>query len=160
MQTMVKTGLLALLVGGSAMAAETQAAGRWAAANDPVAKMLIEQERLWATHACKPNSVLQTLIADDFVGTSPEGTLYTKPEMLPKPGARPAAPTERDCKLISARVRWFGPDVAVVYGRESAMLKGADGKEKLRVLVWTDTFLRRGGKWQIIAVQDMDVPAK
>lgn len=152
--------LLAAVAGGSAAAEPAPAAGRWASATDPVAKLLIEQERLWATHACKPNTVLQTLIADDFVGTSPEGTLYTKPDMLPKPGARPAAPGERNCKLINALVRWFGPDVAVVYGRESAIAKGADGKDKLRVLVWTDTFLRRGGKWQIIAVQDMDVPAK
>jgi hypothetical protein len=159
--TILRLGmLLAAMAGSVSVAAQAPVVGRWAAANDPVAKMLIEQERLWATHACKPNNVLQTLIADDFVGTSPEGTLYTKPEMLPKPGAKPATPTERDCKLISARVRYFGPDVAVVYGRESAIEKGADGKDKLRVLVWTDTFLRRAGKWQIIAVQDMDVPAR
>ena len=152
--------LLTAMAGTTSVAAQPSSAGRWASATDPVARMLIEQERLWATHACKPNQVLQTLIADDFVGTSPDGTLYTKPDMLPKPGARPAAPRERDCKLVSAKVRYFGSDVAVVYGRETAMLKGADGKEKLRTLVWTDTFLRRGGKWQIIAVQDMDAPAK
>lgn len=152
--------LLTATLGSAPLVAQQPGTGRWAAANDPVAKMLIEQERLWATHACVPNTVLATLIAGDFVGTSPDGTLYTKADMLPKPGAKPVPPTERDCKLLSARVRYFGPDVAMVYGKESAIVKGADGKDRPHTLIWTDTFLRRSGKWQIIAVQDMDAPAK
>lgn len=152
--------LVAALLGSVPLAAHEPGTGRWASANDPVAKMLIEQERLWASHACVPNKVLQTLIAEDFVGTSPEGGLYSKADMLPRPGAKPAVPTERDCKLLSARVRYYGPDIAVVFGKESAVEKGVDGKNKPRTLIWTDTFLRRGGKWQIIAVQDMNAPAK
>jgi len=127
---------------------------RWADATDPVAKHLIEQERDWATDSCTPNGVLAGLIADDFVGTSPHAKLYTKSDLVHQ-HADPAATPERDCKLISARLRYFGPDVAVIYGRESAVIKGADGKDATRILVWTDTVLRRGGKWQVIAVQDM-----
>lgn len=155
-----RAALLAAALGSAPLAAHEPGSGRWAAANDPVAKMLINQERLWATHGCVPNTVLQTLIAEDFVGTSPTGGLYTKTEMLPKPGAAPAVPTERGCKLLSARVRYYGTDVAVIFGKESAIATGPDGKDRARVLIWTDTFLRRGGKWQIIAVQDMDAPVK
>ncbi|HMI18803.1 MAG TPA: nuclear transport factor 2 family protein [Sphingomonas sp.] len=138
----------------------------WAARNDPLASKLIEAERTWATLSCLPRNRIAAAsaafaaeyIADDFVGTSPRGPLYTKSDMFPK-HAPPTVETERDCKLLSARVRYFGPDVAVIYGRESAILKGPGGKVAPRTLVWTDTWLRRAGKWQIIAVQDM-VPPK
>lgn len=130
--------------------------GRWAAENDPVAKHLIEQERRWGIDACHPSNVVAEFLADDFVGTSPKGMLYEKPKDQPSA----ASPTERDCKLLGARVRFYGPDIAVIYGRESALVKGADGTESLRTLIWTDTALRRGGKWQLIAVQDMVAPAK
>jgi len=34
------------------------------------------------------------------------------------------------------------------------------GKEAMRCLVWTDTWLKRRDKWEIIAVQDTAVPCK
>jgi hypothetical protein len=149
-------------------AAIAQGAGRsgWADKGDPLAQKLIEAERTWATLSCAPpntsvaatTAFLAEFVADDFVGTSPRGPLYTKSDMPPKKTPS-ATEIERDCKLISARVRYFGPDVAMIYGRESAILKGPGGKEAPRTLVWTDTWLRRAGKWQIIAVQDM-VPPK
>lgn len=139
--------------------------GRWAKAGDPLAKRLIELERQWAVLACDKSStaaatsakLIGGFIADDFVGTSPGAALYTKHDMLAKPATPPG--TERDCKLISAKVRYFGSDIAVIYGRESAVVKGPDGKEAPRSLVWTDTLMRRAGKWQAIAVQDMVAPA-
>jgi hypothetical protein len=149
-------------------AAFAQGAGRsgWADKNDPLAQKLIEAERTWATLSCAPRSTIVAasaafaaeFVAEDFVGTSPRGPLYTKSDMFPK-HAPAASPTERDCKLLGARLRYFGPDVAVIYGRESAVVKGPGGKAAPRTLVWTDTWLRRAGKWQIIAVQDM-VPPK
>ena len=140
--------------------------GRWAAPNDPLARQLIEKERTWATLDCAPRhgidaattALVQELIADDFVGTDPKGALYTKADMLPDKRPRSTEPSERDCRLISGRVRFIGLNVAVLYGRESAVIKGADGREATRTLVWTDTFLKRASKWQIVAVQDMVVP--
>jgi hypothetical protein len=144
-----------------------QGVGRsgWAAKSDPLAQKMIEAERTWATLSCLPRNRIMAAsaafasayIADDFVGTSPRGPLYTKADMFPRK-APPTTEIERDCKFFGARVRYFGPDVAVLYGRESAVVKGPDGKEAPRTLVWTDTWLRRAGKWQIIAVQDMVPP--
>ncbi|WP_310474723.1 nuclear transport factor 2 family protein [Sandarakinorhabdus sp.] len=159
-ELMAVSALLATAVFGGPLAAAEPGIGVWAAADDPVAAKLIELERQWATHACVPNDVLQTLLAEDFVGTSPGGDIYTKAEGWAKPGAAHSAPRARDCKLLSAKVRYYGPDVAVIYGKESAIETGADGKDKPRTVVWTDTLLRRGGRWQIIAVQDMVMPEK
>ena len=128
--------------------------GRWADASDPAAKAMIEAERKWAVLECEPSNVVREALADDFVGTSPAGPIYDKKEALKdeKPGK------VRDCKLLSARVRFFGPEVAVLYGKETSTRAGKDGKEFQRTLIWTDTWMKRDGKWQIIAVQDMNEP--
>ena len=154
--------LSARLVHSRGVVAQEVGQGKWADENDPVARQLIEQERKWATVTCNPNDiyVVADFIADDFVGTHPKGSLYTKPALPPKGAPLPAMELEHDCKLLSAKVRFYGSDVAVIYGSESALAKGPDGKEALRTLIWTDTVLRRGGRWQVIAVQDMVAAAK
>jgi hypothetical protein len=124
------------------------------------AKWIIEQAKAWADQACGGKWVISELLADDFHGTSPKGTRYGKP--TGDPPADPATKWSTDCSLDEADVRFFGPDVAVVYGAESKTVELADSKKERRCLVWTDTWLRRNGKWQIIAVQDnrVDCPAK
>jgi hypothetical protein len=113
-----------------------------------------------ANRAATAAAFYKDFIADDFVGTSPEGPLYTKADLIPVQPAKSVEEPEHDCKFLGAKVRFFGPDLAVLYGRESAVIKAANGKPVTRVLIWTDTLLRRGGQWQAIAVQDMTDPAK
>ena len=127
--------------------------GKWAAADDPIAKSLIEMERQWAEEACTHSLVVQTILAEDFQGTSPEGKLYSKSEAVQE--AKTTKTQARECHLKDAKVRFFGDNVAVVYGSENSFRKASDGKEFARGLVWTDTWLKRDGKWQIVAVQDM-----
>jgi hypothetical protein len=158
--TLARSALFAgLLVMAVPPAAQAQAAGQWADKDDPVAKRLIEVERTWALLACDAapdraataEAFYREYMADDFVGTSPEGPLYTKADLIPVKAAEP----ETGCTLLDAKVRFFGPDLAVIYGRETARTKTGT-----RPLIWTDTLQRRNGKWQFIAVQDMADPAK
>lgn len=139
--------------------ANAQAAiqGRWAAPDDPVAKQLIEMERRWAVLSCTPSNVIEEFVAEDFVGTSPEGPTYTKSDLTK---AHQAPSPEHGCKLLSARVRFYGSGLAVIYGTETATHAGADGKDSQTTLIWTDTALKRNGEWQLIAVQDMFDPRK
>jgi hypothetical protein len=144
--------LLSPLVRTPALA--QQDTGRWADANDPVAKQLIEAERKWAVLECEPSNIVAEVLAEDFVGTSPDGPIYTKADALGEKRSSGA----HACKLLSARVRYFGPGLAMVYGKETSTRTSAGGKEYQRTLIWTDTWLKRNGKWQIIAVQDMNAP--
>jgi hypothetical protein len=139
----------------NACSAQTAMQGKWADANDPVAMQLIEQERKWAVLDCAPSNVIAESLAEDFVGTSPAGPIYNKADLLKEHGA--PLPT-RDCKLLSARVRFYGANLAMIYGSETSIHKGPDGKEFDQSLIWTDTWLKRDGKWKIIAVQDMFAP--
>jgi hypothetical protein len=52
-------------------------------------------------------------------------------------------------------VHFFGDSMAVLYGSESAVHVEADGRRHAVKLTWTDTWLKRQRKWQVVAAQDM-----
>jgi hypothetical protein len=132
--------------------------GRWAAPEDATAKFIIDAERQWAEADCTHSSIAAEILAEDFQGTSPAGRRYSKPEEVANLQDR--SKTARDCRLLDARVRFFGENLAMVYGSESSVGKTKDGSEQSRCLIWTDTWLKRNGKWQIIAAQDTQYDCK
>ncbi len=149
MKFMLRVALM-LLVAGAAVGQQAH----WAAADDATAKYMIDSERQWAEAQCTHSKIAEKILADDFEGTSPEATRYTKAEEV-KDTTDPAK-TAKDCKILDTpKVRFFGDNLAMVFGSESSMRDG-----KSRCLIWTDTWLKRGGKWQIIAAQDTQYPCK
>ena len=119
---------------------------------DATSKWMIEQETAWAQEECGRKSVLADLLADDFRGTSPKGERYSKAQALAKSASNKSRAT--DCRLLHTDVRFFGPSTAIIYGSETALEAPPDGKPERYCLIWTDTWLQRGGKWQIVAAQD------
>jgi hypothetical protein len=49
------------------------------------------------------------------------------------------------------KIRFFGNNLAIAYGSESRVKTSKDGKDSIETLIWTDTWLKRNGRWQIIA---------
>ena len=123
----------------------------WASPEDKTAKYMIDMERKWAEGVCLDNGVVTSLLADDFQGTSTKGARFTKTDELRD---EKAPRTAHDCGLDEAKVHFFGDSLAVVYGREHAVGKDATQPSTKVCQVWTDTWLRRGGIWQIIASHD------
>jgi len=137
----------AMLLIVSAQAQESH----WASADDNTAKYIIDMERKWAEGVCVDNGVVGGLLADDFQGTSTTGARFTKADELKD---EKSARTAHDCGLDEAKVRFFGDSFAVVYGREHAVGKDKSRPSAKVCQVWTDTWMKRGDKWQIIASQD------
>ena len=130
---------------------------RWASADDKTAKYMFDMERKWAEGACVDNGVVAGLLADDFQGTSTKGARFSKADELKD---EKGAHTAHECGLEEAKVHFFGDSVAVVYGREHAVGKDSSQPSAKVCQVWTDTWLKRGGRWQIIASQDNRVECK
>ncbi|HWG19300.1 MAG TPA: nuclear transport factor 2 family protein [Terracidiphilus sp.] len=129
----------------------------WASADDKTAQYIVEMERKWAEGVCADNGVVAGLLADDFQGTSTSGARFTKAdELKDEKGPR----TAHDCGLDDAKVRYFGESIALVYGSEHAVGKDKSQPHAKVCQVWTDTWLKRGGKWQIVASQDNRLPCK
>jgi hypothetical protein len=147
--------LVVLFLGGFASPSFGQES-RWGAPGEETVQLIIAAERKWATSACSPQPDLKDVIADDFQGTSPSGRRYGKDQAI----TSDAKSLSRDCQLGEVKVRFFGDSIALAYGAESAVSKAKDGKETKRCLIWTDTWLKRVGKWQIVAAQDTDTPCK
>jgi len=145
--TSVLSIALLLSISGSAQKA------RWASADDVVAKELIAKEKMWGQSNCEPQPGLKDVFADEFMGTAPDGSRYGKAQAMETDMKNP----DRQCQLGEVKIQFFGESVAIAYGTESSIRKGKDGKEFERCLVWTDTWLKRGGKWQIITAQDVVV---
>jgi hypothetical protein len=74
-------------------------------------------------------------------------------ELKDEKGAR----TAHDCGLDEAKVRFFGDRLAFVCGSEHAVGKDKPQPNAKVCQVWTDTWLKRGGTWQIIASRDNHV---
>jgi hypothetical protein len=139
-------------------AAQAQAS-HWAASDDPVAKALIEMERKWAESGCTHNGIEANILADDFHGVSPDGAQYDKKQAVKE--SLSTKTSERECKLYEVKVHFFGDSMAILYGSETA-IHPASGAQAARTvkLTWTDTWLMRNGKWQIVAAEDMPSEVK
>jgi Domain of unknown function (DUF4440) len=123
---------------------------RWGSPDEPTVKAIIANEAKWANSSCSPQPDLKEFIADDFQGTTTKGNRYTKPETITTDINALAG----NCELGDVKVRFFGDSIAIAYGSESRIPKSKDGKDTKRCQVWTDTWLKRNGQWQIIAAQD------
>jgi len=148
--------VLVFFLGGFALPTFAQES-RWGSPNEETVKFIIAAEAKWANSACSPQPDLKEVIADDFQGTSPSGRRYDKAKAI----APDTKSLSRDCQLGEVKVRFFGDSIAIAYGAESAVSKGKDGKdgkETKGCLIWTDTWLKRAGKWQIVAAQDTNIP--
>jgi hypothetical protein len=130
----------------------------WAKPDDATANALIEMERQWAVAGCTHNGIEKTILAEDFHGIAPSGAQYSKKEAVADAVA--AKSTEKECVMYDVTVHFFGDSMAILYGSESALRVPAGGKPHRVKHTWTDTWLKRDGKWQIVAAQDMpsDMP--
>jgi ketosteroid isomerase-like protein len=96
-------------------------------------------------------SVLERILADDFLGVDIDGSHYSKADAIKDFRTKPSEFVSNHLNEIE--IRFYG-DVAVAQGNESWKKKdGTPGK-----FVWTDTWIRRNGKWQIVAAEDLVPP--
>lgn len=94
---------------------------------------------------------IEPMVADDYVGVTSRGKIENRRAMLSSiKGDKDTYTLTKNDKLD---VRMYGKDVAVVVGtyREKGTTK--DGQAFNRSYRFTDTWMNRNGKWQLIASQ-------
>jgi hypothetical protein len=110
-----------------------------------------QSEAAWAASvATSDASVVKRILADDVVWVL-DGNILDKAHAVADAADGPGDFLSNH--LEYAHVRFFG-DTAVVQGSEAWTRKGG----KAGRFVWTDTWLRRHGQWQIVASEDVTVP--
>src|SRR5262249_10411906 len=117
-------------------------------------RYILESERKWAESvATGDTSAIERILAGDFVGVDPQGHLYNKQQMVAD--TRKAPKYYVSNRLNDVKVRFYG-DTAIAQGSETWEKRtGERGR-----FVWTDTWIRRNGRWQIVAAEDLIAPEK
>jgi ketosteroid isomerase-like protein len=150
----IKAAILACTLVAIAAASLAQAQSPAAGDTKGVEAKLKELNELWGKAMMqKDPTVLDPIIADDFVGTNSKGKVSTKKEMYA--AMKADTDTYTSATDDNLKVHMFGDDVAIVTGSSTEKGKTKDGKEFTRTYQWTDTWLQRGGKWQTIASQSL-----
>ena len=104
-------------------------------------------EAEWAAVAVTQNTApLRTFLADDYQGVSSHGIVVNKAHHLVAPGASDVVSDTIDY----INLRYASPEVIIAQGGETAVAK--DGKRSS--LIWTDVWMLRTGRWQIVTSQD------
>src|ERR1700740_2147972 len=132
--------------------------GRWLTPDDATAKFILDAEEQWDEAACTHNRSPETVLADDFLGTAPDGSRYDKKEEVAD--TQDKSKSANQCHQTNAKVRLFGENIAMVYGDAFSVRKDKNGKEGPRCLTFTDTWLKRNGKWQVVAAHDSQQPCQ
>lgn len=117
-------------------------------------RYILDSERQWAESvATGDTSAIERILADDFIGVDPKGHLYTKQKMIDETRNAPTYFVSN--RLNDVNVRFYG-STAIAQGSETwEKHSGERGR-----FVWTDTWLRRNGRWQIAAADDLIAPEK
>jgi ketosteroid isomerase-like protein len=119
-------------------------------------RYIIESERAWAESvATGDSSVIERILAEDFVGVDPKGRTYDKSRMVSETREAPKYFVSNHANEI--KVRFYG-DTAVAQGDETWERRSGDPPRGW--FVWTDTWVKRNGKWQIVAAEDLIAPEK
>jgi ketosteroid isomerase-like protein len=108
-----------------------------------------QSESEWAESVATGDvTAIERILAEDFVGIDPKGKQYSKKEMISE--TRDAPKSFVSNHLDEVKIRFYG-NTAVAQGSESWVKKnGQRGR-----FVWTDTWLFRDGRWQIVAAEDL-----
>jgi ketosteroid isomerase-like protein len=141
--------LLVTLVAASCVVSGARQAGqpKLTRAEDEVRRL----ERQWLDAYEQNDPVaMNRIVADDFTITFPSGRIQTKPELMAtiKAPGRAAQPRQK-FYTDGVQSRAYG-DTVILIGRVTAEYE-RDGKAFKEASRYTDTYVRRGGRWQVVA---------
>jgi uncharacterized protein (TIGR02246 family) len=118
---------------------------------------LIALEQRWAEAIRAGDAdAIAPIFADELTYTGPDGRRRTRAEELEALRSGDADVSEFETKDVE--VRLYG-DVAVVFGEhtEKSTYRGEDTSGRYR---WTEVFVKRDGRWQVVAGQIAKVVAE
>ena len=93
---------------------------------------------------------MDRIVADDFTITFPNGAMQTKPQLMAMIKApRRASEPKMRFSTEDVRSRAYG-DTVILNGRVVTEFE-RDGKTVKELSRYTDTYVRRNGRWQVVA---------
>ena len=123
-------------------------------------KEVRQLERQWLdAYEQLDDAAMRRIVADDFTIVFPDGSGQTKADILAmlERGRNSKRPSPRfTTEEVQARV--YG-DTVILSGRVITQSKRPDGTEVREASRYTDTYVRRDGRWQVVASHLSNAPA-
>jgi ketosteroid isomerase-like protein len=117
-------------------------------------KAIADGEATWAASVASGDvAAIERLLGDDYQGVAPDGSRTDKRRELEETRLGPAHFASN--RLVDVHIRFYG-DTAVAQGSEHWELR--DGERRTGRYVWSDTWVRRDGRWVVVAAADIAVP--
>lgn len=114
-----------------------------------------QSEKDWAESvASGDTSVIRRILADDFIGVDPEGNQYDKQTMVRETANAPKYFTSNH--LNNVKIRFYS-NFAIAQGDETWTKRSDSSRGRF---VWTDTWIYRNNKWEILSAEDLIAPVK
>ena len=119
-------------------------------------------ERQWLdAYEQNDAEAMERIVGDDFIITFPNGAMQTKPQLMSmiKSPRRPGQPRMK-FHTDGVQSRAYG-DTVILIGRVISEYE-RDGKTVKEQSRYTDTYVRRGGRWQVVAshLSNVEEPKK
>ncbi len=140
--TMMVVAVIAIVFGVSS--------GQPTARQSKIERELMQMEHDWsAAYLSHDISVVDRILADDFIGTDGRGIMTDKKQEVED--ARSENPNRKVLSeaIDDMKVRIYG-DTAIVNGRTTEKIQ-AGGKELVIQYRRTDVFVKRNGRWQCVS---------
>jgi len=140
---------LVVLVFGVAMLAKTQTGS--------VEQEIIKLENEAGVAMVKGDvSFFERVVSEDYTWTDPDGNIWTKADFLAS--MKSGEDVVSSWNIDDYKVRVYG-DAAVCLARVTSkeQYKGKDVSGQTR---WTDTLIKRDGRWQFVASHSSRIPQK
>jgi hypothetical protein len=138
---------------------KSQPVGEKVASNSSAEQELIKLDKEWGEAGLHGNApALEVILADDFMGDSPTGA-QTKAQHIAEAKANAPDITNATYTADEYTVRFLDPNTAVMTHRasEKGLNKGKEYTDQHRSMhVW----VKRGGRWQVVASQATPIPQK
>ena len=144
-------GLALALAATASRAAPDHAAPRGPSGRASDERIIAAGERAWGQAYVKGDvTAVERLLADDFLGVHSSGLSYDKADALKDVREGPHG-TADDVGPLT--VRFYG-DTAIAQAREHEVGPAPEYKPAERV--FTDTWVKLGGRWRIVSAEDLD----
>ena len=120
-------------------------------------EMLMKMENEWGTALVKVDfATINRIASPDWILTTPDGVQHTKAET--DADLKSGKVKFESFKIDDLKVRVYG-NAAVVFGLTTEKMK-IDGQDISGQNRFTDTFIKRDGKWQCVATHVTSVAKK
>jgi ketosteroid isomerase-like protein len=141
-------------------AARPQAAPAQSPAASDTARELSAMLNQFLQDAAHNNAAgFDAFFADDVIYTHSTGALSTKAEIMKSvSSARPATPSSATFSAEDVTVHEYGDTAVVAFRLVSRTDRGAGSPPTIASYRNTGTFLKRNGRWQVVAWQSTKIP--